>query len=367
MVKYISGIVLWISAILSVNCQDKNCMTTLSMNEVQYIGSHNSYKIAIEKELWNMIFRKDSNLAYALQYEHKSISEQLNLGLRSLEIDLFHDPVGGKYSKPYGLELLKNFQIEAKPYDEECELSQPGLKVFHIQDLDFRSHNLLFTNLLSELKDWSDKNKNHLPVIITINAKDQVLSEPYIKVPVPFGKNALDSIDVEIKSIFPTTKLITPGFVQGSFSSLEEAVLTNGWPGMGSVLGRFMFVLDETGEKLKNYLNSDGGLDGRVMFVNSTEGNPSAGVRIINEPIENEKYIKELVEKGYLVRTRADADTKEARENNYERFNKAVESGAQVISTDYYLPSVFFETDYQVKFNNNSHVQKNYFLINSGY
>ena len=51
-----------------------------------------------------------------------------------------------------------------------------------------------------------------------------------------------------------------------------------------------------------------------------------------------------------MVRTRSDAGTKEARANNYDRFLKAKASGAQVISTDYYVPSTLFESDFKVIF-----------------
>ena len=361
--KYKLCIIFWIVFLIAIKGQDAERLVNLHLNEIQIIGSHNSYKISIDKELWNVIFKKDSSLAYSLQYEHPTISEQLDLGLRSIEIDLFHDPEGGRYADPFGFRLLKSLHKEAKPFDEKNELKIPGLKIFHIQDIDFRSHSLLFKNFLEEIKNWSEQNRDHLPVIITVNAKDEIINEPGITVPIPFTKTALDSIDIEIKSILPESKLITPDLVQGKFSTLEEAVLKNGWPKIDVIRGRFMFVLDETGEKLNNYLNQDGSLTNKVMFVNSEEGNPTAAFRIINDPVRNENYIKELVKKGYIVRTRADADTKEARQNNYERFRKAVESGAQVITTDYYLPSKLFKSDYHIVFDNHYFVQPDDFVI----
>ena len=39
--------------------------------------------------------------------------------------------------------------------------------------------------------------------------------------------------------------------------------------------------------------------------------------------------------KGYLVRTRTDADTKEARNNDTVRRDAMIASGAQILSTDY--------------------------------
>jgi hypothetical protein len=60
-----------------------------------------------------------------------------------------------------------------------------------------------------------------------------------------------------------------------------------------------------------------------------------------------------------MVRTRADADTKEARNNDYNRFEKAKASGAQIITTDYYLPSKLFKSDYKISYEDGS-----YFSVN---
>ncbi len=345
-------------------CQNIRDYRDLKLNEIQAIGSHNSYKQTIEKGVWQLIFNKDSSLAYSLQYEHPSLDSQLSLGLRNLEIDVFHDPKGGKFAKPYGLDYLRNLGIEPKEYDKENNLSKPGLKVFHIQDIDFRSNNLLFVDCLRSIKKWSDLNKSHVPIIITINAKDKKIDMENSVVPLPFNKFALDSIDLEIRSVFSESDLITPDFVQGKYNTLEESVLQKGWPLIDSVRGRVMFVLDESGKKkLKNYLGEDNSLKGKVMFVNVKEGNPVAAFRIINNPVKDQEYIKELVKKGYLVRTRADAATREARVESYDRFNAAVESGAQIITTDYYLPSGMFESNYQVIFKDKSYEKINHILL----
>ncbi|MCF7973773.1 MAG: phosphatidylinositol-specific phospholipase C1-like protein, partial [Phycisphaerae bacterium] len=70
--------------------------------------------------------------------------------------------------------------------------------------------------------------------------------------------------------------------------------------------------------------------------------------RIVNDPIKETVYIRQLVEKGYLVRTRADADTQEARRGETARREAAFASGAHVISTDYYRPDPRFNTGYHV-------------------
>ena len=359
-IKIIMATIFFVTNHCSQNNRDYG---DLKLNEIQVIGSHNSYKQAIEDGLWQLLFEKDSSIAYSLQYEHPSLDSQLSLGLRNLEIDVFHDPKGGKFASPYGLDYSRNLGIELMEYDKENKLSKPGLKVFHIQDIDFRSNNLLFIDCLRSIKKWSDLNKSHVPIIITINAKDKKIDMENSVIPLSFNKSALDSIDLEIRSVFSESDLITPDFIRGNYNTLEEAVLKSGWPLIGLVRGRVMFVLDESGYKLESYLNEDKNLKGRAMFVNVKEGNPAAAFRIINNPVKDREYIKELVKKGYLVRTRADAGTREARIENYDRFNAAVESGAQIITTDYYLPSKMFESDYRVIFENGKFEKINHLLV----
>jgi hypothetical protein len=322
------------------------------LNDIQVIGSHNSYKIAIEEPLFKYLFKLDSSRAKSLQYSHIPLEEQLDLGLRNLEMDVLYDPNGGYYSNPIGLEIVKSMGQEPMAFDTEQELKKPGLKMFHIQDIDFRSHYLLFREGLLALKNWSEKHPNHTPIFILMNTKDDVIDK--LRKPLPFTTKALDSIDIEIKSVFSNKQLITPDLVRGKYKTLEEAILKKGWPELNSVKGRFLFVLDEKEEKNNRYLENHFSLKNRVLFVNSKEGNPESAFRIINDPIKDFDYIKQLVAKGYMVRTRADSDTKQARANDYTAFEKAKASGAQVISTDYYLPSKLFKSDFKISFDNNT-------------
>ncbi len=56
------------------------------------------------------------------------------------------------------------------------------------------------------------------------------------------------------------------------------------------------------------------------------------------DPRGKEAEITQYVQAGYMVRTRADADTKEARSGDVTRREAAFTSGAQIVSTDYYRP-----------------------------
>src|SRR6187549_2645188 len=68
----------------------------IAINQIQIIGSHNSYKQEIERPVMELILAKDSN-GINLDYAHIPIKDQLDLGLRGLEIDVLHDPQGGRY------------------------------------------------------------------------------------------------------------------------------------------------------------------------------------------------------------------------------------------------------------------------------
>ncbi len=323
------------------------------LNDLQIIGSHNSYKVAIEPAILDYITSIDSAEGLSLEYEHISITDQLDLGLRNLELDLFYDPAGGYYSDPAGLDIVRATGAAPQPFDIERQLSKPGLKVFHIQEIDFRSHQLLFLEALQEIKIWSEAHPNHSPIIITINAKDHEV--PNTRKPITFNRVALRTIDSEILQAFDTQDLITPDMIRGIYPSLEEAVLTEGWPSVEAVQGRLMFVLDELDPKRGRYLSVYPGLKGAVMFINQEAGNPEAAFMIINNPIKDFDLIRSMVDQGYMVRTRADAGTMEARHEDYKRFEMAKKSGAQVITTDYYQPSRLFESSFQIRFNDGSY------------
>jgi hypothetical protein len=64
----------------------------------------------------------------------------------------------------------------------------------------------------------------------------------------------------------------------------------------------------------------------------------------LNEPIEQQARIAAAVKAGIIVRTRADADTVEARTNDRKRQDVAFATGAQYVSTDYMTPDTRFSS-----------------------
>lgn len=319
----------------------------LKMNQTQVIGSHNSYKIGIERSLMDLLVSKHPETK-GLDYAHIPIAEQLSLGLRSLEIDVLHDPEGGRFSHPKGLGMLSAQGIETRPYNAEA-MKDPGFKVLHVPDIDFRSHCATFKSCLYDIREWSKSHQDHLPIIITINPKDSGLERPGFAKVIPFDKKVLDALDMEILQSFDDDHLITPKQIKGQHGTLLQAVLDQGWPALDKARGKILFVFDAGRELTQLYIEGDEEY-ARPMFSNTDIDNPHAAFFIMNNPVEQERDIAERVRKGFMVRTRSDADTREARTGDKVRFEAAIRSGAQVISTDYYLKSLSPNKNFEISF-----------------
>ena len=306
---------------------------TTRMSDLQTIGSHNSYKLAIPDDELARLSATSPEWGAAFDYGHVSLSEQLNLGMRQLELDVFYDPEGGRYADPL-LPKLVGTSYEKKVLD------LPGFKVLHVQDVDPRSSCLVFKACLAEIRGWMRRNSDHAPILILINAKQATIEVPGSVNPLSFDAAAVDALDAEIRSMFPGSgTLLTPDAVRGDYPTLREAIATEGWPSLDQAWGKVFFALDEPADVVDVYRRGETTLRGHAMFVNS--GDPAAddaAYFTINDPIQQGDVIAQRVDAGFIVRTRADADTIEARTGDRTRLDAALASGAQYISTDYYRP-----------------------------
>lgn len=335
------------------NAQTQN-LDNLKINEIQVIGSHNSYKKAILPEVYNYLSERDSmNFLPRIQYEHIPIPEQLDLGLRNLEIDVYADSKGGKYAHPKILDLVKTTQL----FDPEKKMNRPGYKMIHITDIDYMTWYYTLEDCLKDLKKWSDAHPNHTPVFITLEPKDGKKNE-FGTEPEHYTTKLFDDLDNELKKYLGKNKIITPDDVRGSYKTLNEAVLKGNWPKVKDAQGKFIFVLDNNGANRDLYAKGHPSLKNRMIFTNSIPGTAESAILFMNDP-EKTDEIKNLAKQGYIIRTRADADTMEARSEDYSRFENAQKSGAQVITTDYYQPSKLFKSNFKISFDNNTYERKN--------
>lgn len=321
---------------------DKAEICAPSMSDLQAIGSHNSYKLAIPPNELALLQAQALEWAIALDYAHIPLQDQLDLGMRQIELDVFHDPDGGLFSDPLAPKLVGN------SFDA-TDLEKPGFKVLHVQDVDPRSSCDLFVQCLNEIKSWSEINPDHAPLLIMLNAKQAPIELPGATVPLAFDGAAFDALDAEIRSVFSDEALITPDDVRANASTLRDAVLTNGWPNLAAARGKVFFALDEGPDVVEVYRRGQTSLQGLVIFVNSSDVEADdAAYFTLNDPIAQGEEISARVRKGFMVRTRADADTQEARTGDNTRLNAALTSGAQYISTDYYQPRLEW-SDYAVQ------------------
>lgn len=181
-------------------------MGELRLNQLQVVGSHNSYRQMTYGPILQFMRDNPQMLPEGFNpndwdYGHEPLDAQLNtFGMRSIELDVFDDPAGGLFYNRMGLAVLG-----MSPESGEPSLLQPGLKVMHFPDLDYNTHFLTFKDALNAVKSWSQQHSKHVPIVIQIEPKEDnpfaMLGAPFTNT-IPFSKANLGTIDQEIKDVF---------------------------------------------------------------------------------------------------------------------------------------------------------------------
>ena len=361
------GTVLAIAGLCSktINAEVKLNSPDLRLNQLQSIGTHNSYHLKPAPNLTKALLEGNWLVRVLLgtfEYSHSPLPEQFDMGVRQIELDMFLDPEGGLYAEPFGDLVVERNGLPADPdWDINDQMKQPGLKIIHMQDLDYRSVCLTFTKCLQEMKTWSDNNPQHLPIVVLIEAKDKAYprilfpgQEPLdFTKPIKFDSQNISEIDREINAVFSKERLITPDDLRGNYATIKQALQSEGWISISQARGKIIFLMDNRNDL---YLEKYPGLRGATLFTTAKEPGENEAVFInTNQP---RKDIPDLVKKGYIVRTRADADTLQSRVGSTELRDKAIKSGAQYISTDYPNPNEYF-SDFKVLFTGDSLIRCN--------
>ena len=264
------------------------------MNQVQVIGTHNSYHVQPAPTALH-IMRAFTREVDAWNYSHPPLDEQLNQGVRSFELDL--------------------------------QWRDNTWQVFHVPGVDEGSTCPQFEDCLRTVQAWSSANPQHVPISFLLEIKDDVVFLDHRIQNAP--PEALDQLDGLIRGVFAGDALITPDRVRGDAPTLETAVTTHGWPLLDDVRGTVLFILHERGEHRDQYTENHPSLEGRAMFVRAEPGHPYAATVVMDRP--DPAAIQPVVTAGYYVRTRADANLR----YTPERRQDALDSGAQILSTDF--------------------------------
>jgi hypothetical protein len=275
----------------------------------------------------------------------------LNAGIRQIELDIYADSTGGHYAHPAGPSAVAAAGLPADPaFDPQGIMTKPGFKVMHVQDLDYRSTCQPLIACLEVVRTWSKAHPRHVPIYVLLETKQTDLPPQYHAIPTEkFTSSTFDALDAEIRSVFSPGEMITPDQVRGKHKTLEEAVLQNQWPTLAKARGKVVFLMDQRPVGTV-YLDGHDSLRGRVIFTNAIPGQPDCAFTEQNDGTKEK--IADLVRRGYLVRTRTDADTKEARTGETLRRDAALASGAQLLSTDYPASEPSAWTNYSVSLPN---------------
>ena len=312
--------------------QDK----VVKISQVQVIGSHNSYHSGFAPSERKYLETKNPQALFSLDYKHAPLPDQLSGGVRQIEIDVFADAKGGRYSHLAIDDAVTKAGLPADPdFDPQHEMDKPGFKVMHVQGVDQRSTCHTFVHCLTVVREWSKQHPQHLPIFILVESKEDSPKEqqrPGAIPTEPFTSAVFDALDAEIRSVFKPGEYITPDEVRGKAPTLEAAVLAGGWPTLAKARGRVVFLMDQH-KHGPIYAQGHPSLKGRILFTNSDPGQPETA--FVEQNDGTKEAIDALVKKGYLVRTRTDEGTKQARTNDTTRRDLALSSGAQMISTDY--------------------------------
>lgn len=272
----------------------------LRLNHLQAKGTHNSYHIQpdIDIKEW--------------RYTHAPLDVQLSAqGVRKVELDIHLNEAEGFF------------------------------EVYHIGVLDEKTTCRKLTECLKIMKTWSDTFPAHHTLFIQIEPKDAYYpdtADAYFK-----------RFEEEVTSVWPRKRIVTPDDVKGDAPSIREAITTTGWPTLGEGRAKILLFMDNSSEFRDHYSRGGKDLDGRLMFAASDFGveRPYDAVFVLNNPLTEASSIAGALAGGFLVRTRADGDNEEALAGDTTKRDAALESGAQIISTDY--PAPVMGVDYVVE------------------
>jgi hypothetical protein len=335
---------------LVAGCTTNSPTANVRMNQMQVIGTHNSYHQRAHDSLMKLIAARNPSAVSELDYGHRPLGEQLaDLGIRQVELDCYVDTAGGRFANPLGPKKAVEAGLPPVPSNDPTgKLLKPGIKVMHIPDIDFGTSVLTLIDGLQAVRTWSLAHPRHVPVFILIELKDETLGAGYTQAE-PWDKPALAELEREILSVFPAQEIIKPDDIRGDARTLSEAVRTRGWPRLDEARGKVMFGMDNEGPERTTYLDGHPSLEGRLLFVSVPPENPAAAWMKRNDPIKQFDEIQNLVKAGFLVRTRADEPTAQARANDGRMRDHALASGAQFVSTDFPEPNLKF-SPYCVQF-----------------
>lgn len=270
----------------------------LPYDQLQVVATHNSYNLAPTWLQTQVIGLVEPSEAPALQYNHQTITEQLDAGIRSLELDVRWN----------GTDFVMS----------------------HVPLVGNRATATDFGLALEEIALWSTAHEGHLPISIMVEVKsDYMFLDPSLKA---WDGAASDAIDTLVESELGEA-LFTPDDLDGG-----------DWPTVGELRDRVVLYFGDNEDVHAVYLDGHPQLEGRSIFTSSKTGSDDARFVILDDPTD--PAVATALARGVIVRTRADANLV----TSAAAYTAALSSGAQIIATDYPPSEPQAETGYTFSF-----------------
>lgn len=254
----------------------------LRLNQIQLKGTHNSYH---QQPLiaWHASHK----------YTHLPLTEQLEKrGIRAFELDV-HRPTSGS-----------------------------DLQVYHIAAVDSKTTCSRFKDCLLELKNWSDRNPNHVTIFVWIEIKDATGGPKFAD---------FNRVDQEIREILGD-RILTPDELQGDHESLQAAIQKDGWPTVEAARGRFMFMLDSDDRTPTVYLNNDS-LKGRVMLPRASESTLNSPWAVVTKT-DPGSFHDAALGKNFLIAVNVCSPENNAADCQ-SRLQKSIAAGTNLLMDDF--------------------------------
>ena len=266
------------------------------------IGSHNSYKkmgTELGKQMIALVEGKQE--ADLLRYGNHPITDQLNVGIRSFELDVRY----------------RNNQFETT----------------HVPLVDNSTTMLNLSKGFEEINLWSKANPNHMPIVILLELKsDWEILDPFLLTMTLAHVQELAALS---ETVFQD-RLFKPSDLVASYMSIQDRLQTIGWPTLPELKGKVLIVLHAS-SLAKTYAETDLTSRSLALFSSIYESDkllPYAAFVIHNHP--EVEVIQSLLDLKLIVRTRIDSDLI----IDPDIASQALSSGAQILSTDYHPASV---------------------------
>ena len=313
----------------------------VAINQIQVLASHNSYHVEPEPALLTALRSVIGAAADGFEYTHRPLADELDAGVRQVELDVFvDDPGGGRYAHPSWRRCSASIR-STLPSPAPASRSSTCRRSTTARPARPSS------------PAWRTSGAGPGPPPPARHDPDRGQGRrhprprrPRVRAAVALDRPNFATLEAEIHSVFGDDGIISPD-VKGRSPAWPRPCARAG--GRLSARPAVRSCSCSTTRALRDaYRAQVPDVDDRLIFVDVPPSDPDAAVTVVNDPISDAARIRDLVTQGFIVRTRADADTVEARSGDTTRRDAAFASGAQYVSTDYVFPDDHFGTGYVV-------------------